>query len=299
MIRLVCALSVFILTAACRVSAAASSDAARAGETETREEAVCSESEAADKTFLEPFLKDIELSTAQPSHYRPSLITGEKLFFDISWSFMTVGTASLETDGTALINGREAVHIKALAKSGAVIDAFFKVSDRNDSWLDTEDLSSFGYYKRIQEGRYYFSEHISYGNGVFEWRSLNRKHKMKTCSGRLYGKVNDVLSALYRVRTMKLEPGDTINIAANSRNSWNINVKVLRRETIKVPYGERRCLVVEPLVGDEGIFMGKKGKRMFVWLTDDEEKIPVKLKAEIFIGAVTADLVKRDVQDEQ
>jgi hypothetical protein len=67
-----------------------------------------------------------------------------------------------------------------------------------------------------------------------------------------------------------------------------LEVKVLRREKVKVPAGEFDCLVVEPVLQASGIF--KHEGRLTVWLTDDQFKIPVLMKSKVAVGSIASKL---------
>lgn len=224
-------------------------------------------------------------------------LLGETLEYDISWGLMTVGHAWLKVDKLVMIDGKPVYHITSRSKSAAFINNFFRVDDINEAWLDPETLKSFGYYKKIQEGGYFYNEWVLFDtpSKIFRGERMNRKREITKFDGPLEGPVNDVLSAMYAVRVMELKTGSALEIKVNTRRNWAMTVKVLRAEKAKTDYGKFKCYVVEPRVGDEGIFVPKKGKRMFVWLTDDNLRLPLILKAEIFIGSVTAKLVKRTV----
>jgi hypothetical protein len=74
----------------------------------------------------------------------------------------------------------------------------------------------------------------------------------------------------------------------DSRKLWNVEVQVLRRERIKTKLGEFDTLVIKPLMKSEGIF-NRKGD-VYIWLTDDKKRIPVKLESKVPIGSITATL---------
>jgi hypothetical protein len=78
-----------------------------------------------------------------------------------------------------------------------------------------------------------------------------------------------------------------------SRKSWDLEVRVLSRETLDTVLGRRETLVVEPLLKFEGIFQ-RKG-RVIVWLTDDADRTPVRMQSEIVIGSFVSTLVRRDL----
>ena len=236
-------------------------------------------------------------STAPAAAPYPGLVAGEYLEYDIYWGMIYVGSSYLKIERAVEISSRPAWHIVSEAKSGSFINAFYKVADRNDAWLDARDLQSYGYYKKIQEGGYFFNEWVIFDSaaGKFYGRKMGKKREASDFAGPLEGPVNDVLSALYRVRTLRLKPGENLSFDVNTRRNWKMNVKAEKIEKISTPYGKKKCLLVEPMAGEEGIFVAKAGKRMLVWITEDELRVPMLLKAEIFIGSVTAKLVRRTI----
>ena len=85
--------------------------------------------------------------------------------------------------------------------------------------------------------------------------------------------------------------GGNVVLDVNTRKIWPLNIKVIKKERIKVPAGQFDTVLVEPEMREQGIFISK-GKKMEVWVTADERKMPVLMRSEIFIGLVSAELVK-------
>jgi len=221
----------------------------------------------------------------------------ERLEYEIYWGLINVGSAYLQIDKIVLVDGRPAYHIISGARSSAVIRTVYTVADVNESWLDVAGLYSRGYYKNIREGGHRFNEWVVFDSTTaFHGEKMNKRREVSPVSGSLPGPVNDVLSALYLVRTMNLDPGTAQAITVNTKKTWEMNVKVRKREKESTHYGKFKCVLVEPQLGDDGLFVAKEGKKMLVWLTDDELRLPLILKAEIFIGSVTAKLVKRRLE---
>ena len=182
--------------------------------------------------------------------------------------------------------------LQTTAFSAAVIDAFFKVRDVNYSWLDAENFYSLGYLQSVREGGYKRDEWLifDYPQKLF-YGELQKKEDPQIISGALEMQVLDMLSSLYFVRAQKLEPGkDIVFDIINRERQYPLVVKVLKKETIKTDAGKFDCIVVEPQFRGEGIFVSK-GKSLKVWLTDDAYKMPVKMKTEVFIGSVSAELL--------
>ncbi len=76
----------------------------------------------------------------------------------------------------------------------------------------------------------------------------------------------------------------------DSKKLWNTEVQVLRKERVRVPAGEFDTIVIKPLLKSEGVFM-KKGE-IYIWLTDDDKKIPVMIKSKVKIGNFKVKLVE-------
>jgi hypothetical protein len=93
------------------------------------------------------------------------------------------------------------------------------------------------------------------------------------------------------VRTFDLRVGKDVIIDVFADGKvYPLKVLVHRIETIKVPAGEFGCFVIEPVLQSEGIFR-QKGK-LFVWLTTDKYKLPVKMISKIAIGNIGTNLEK-------
>lgn len=99
----------------------------------------------------------------------------------------------------------------------------------------------------------------------------------------------DALASLYYIRTLDLKVGNSVFINNYSdKKNYALEVKVLKKEKVKVPAGRFFCVVVEPILQASGIF--KHEGKLKVWLTDDKYKIPVKMKSKVAVGSITTEL---------
>ncbi len=210
---------------------------------------------------------------------------GEKLTFDLNYGFVTAGIAVMEIPRIKKISGRNAYHINFEVNSVPSFDMFYKVRDRYESYLDVEGLFPWRFEQHIREGGY---------TRDFSAFFDHRKGKAKTSEGEyeipLY--VNDIISAFYYARTIdysNMKVNDLINLQNFYKDKvYDLDVKFLGRETIDVPAGKFDCVIVEPLVKEGGLF--KHEGNIIIWLTDDELKMPVKVRTKIIIGHVEAKL---------
>jgi len=98
-----------------------------------------------------------------------------------------------------------------------------------------------------------------------------------------------VLSAFYYVRTQPLPNGATLLLPTHdNKKSYDMEVKVHRRERVQVPAGTFDCVVVEPMLKSEGVFKSKGS--ILVWLSDDERRIPVLVRSKVPVGSISVSL---------
>lgn len=212
---------------------------------------------------------------------------GEKLTFDLNYGFVTAGIATMEIPRIKRISGRDAYHVTFEVNSVPSFDMFYKVRDRYETYIDVEGLFPWRFEQHIREGGYTrdFSAFFDQRKGI-----------AKTSEGEyeipLY--VNDIMSAFYFARTFdysSMKVNDIINLQNFYKDKvYDLDVRFLGKETIEVPAGKFDCFIVEPLVKEGGLF--KHEGNIIIWLTDDELKLPVKVRTKIIVGYVEAKLTK-------
>lgn len=204
---------------------------------------------------------------------------GEKINYIVKWGFVTAGHAALSVE-PQVWNGKEVYRLYSEANSSGLIGSIYPVKDRSESIVNRENFYSLSFYKDVNEGKYHQQEQM-----IFD--QVNGKVMYSDATVDIPIGTVDVLASLYTVRFRSLEPGKefTVNICNNKKN-YELVVRVISRETVSVPAGEFKTIMVEPLLKQEGIFMHKG--RLFVYLTDDQERIPVLLRSKIAVGSIIA-----------
>ncbi len=211
--------------------------------------------------------------------------TGEHLVFQIQYGFYQAGTATMSIEDEEYINGGLCYRIVTTANSNSFISKFYKVRDKVASYLDTEGLFSRRFEKHLREGDHNSDRIVDF----YHERRIALSTTKKYAVTEIQPYVNDVLSALYYVRTGDLVVGKEVifDVYADGK-IYPMRVIVQGRETVTVPAGKFSCIKIEPVIRGEGIFQ-QKGK-LTVWLTDDEKKIPVKMTSKIAIGSIGSEL---------
>jgi len=224
----------------------------------------------------------ILLLVASPSCAEPKI--PEKLIFSLSWTGIPVGVATQE-----IVDEGEVRKIFSTARSNDWLATFFPVDDRTESLL--EKSGEFPGRSRnikmlFKEGTRVRDREITFNPATKTAHFFDRKkneHKNIPIEADTF----DIYSSFYYVRHQRLEPGKSIYInVLDSKKLHRIEVRVLRRERVKVPAGEFNTIVIEPLVKPVGVFEGKRGA--YIWLSDDSRRIPVKAQTKVTVGSVTA-----------
>ena len=210
---------------------------------------------------------------------------GEKLVFDVKYGFVTAGIGTMEIPKIKKISGRDSYYVLFTVNTVPSFDWIFKVRDRYETYIDKTALFPWRFEQHIREGKY--SRDFS---AFFD----QRKGKAKTTEGEyvIPKNVNDILSAFYLVRTMdfsKVKLNDKLNLQNFYKDKvYDLDVRYLGKETIEVPAGKFECIVIEPLVKEGGLF--KSEGSIIIYLTNDEAKMPVRVRTKVIIGSINADL---------
>ena len=216
--------------------------------------------------------------------------TGERMVFSLDYAFINAGKTVMTVDSIINVRGNDCYKIVSQVNSNKTFDLIFKVRDYVETNIDVKGVFSRRFFKKIREGGYKDHKEVIYEQERgFAHMFHNDVYKLtsdiKPCS-------QDILSALFYIRTLDFTVGDTLSISLHDvKKSYPLKVSVNRRENVKVPAGEFDCLVVEPFLESEGMFRSK-GK-MEIWLTDDDKKIPVIMRTYIkIIGHIDASLAE-------
>jgi hypothetical protein len=240
-------------------------------------------------TFYDSLYAD-ELPAQEFTDVVPAFVpfgAGERLVFSVQYGLVTAGEATLEVRNLATLEGRACYRIVSDARTNDFFSKFFQVRDRYESYIDTTELYSLRYEKHVREGKFKRDEAVD-----FDQVRHRAVYKDKVVP--IPPRSQDVLSALYYVRTLPLEVGQSISLANHTDGkNYPLIVKVHARERVKVDAGEFDCIVVEPILRGPSVFT-QKG-RLTVWLTDDERRLPVLMKSKVVIGHVAAVLKEYQV----
>jgi len=211
---------------------------------------------------------------------------GEKLEYKIGYKFINAGTGSFIIGKDPITRyGRKAYDINFEVKSLASLEWIFKVRDRYSTILDVASIIPWEFEQHIREGNFRRDFKAKFDQIENKAFADNKTYNIPE-------NTHDIVSAFYYVRTLNLKSmkKDSVIMLKNffKDSTYNLGVKILGRETVKVEAGTFKTVVIQPLVQEGGLF--KSDGKIVIWLTDDERKIPVKVGTKIAIGFVGAEL---------
>ena len=213
--------------------------------------------------------------------------SGEYLKFDVKYGFVTAGDAWMTITDTTIPNGRLCHRVNFAVDSKPFFNWIYKVVDRYSTFLDAKGMFPWR-----------FEQHISEGNFRRDFTADfdQVKHMANTSEKnyRIPAYVHDIMSAFYFARTIDFKgfrPGQKIHLQNFYKDStYELDVKFKGRQQIEVPAGKFNCIIVEPLAREGGLF--KSDRQVYLWLTDDERRMPMKVSTKIVIGSIDSELIE-------
>jgi uncharacterized protein DUF3108 len=216
----------------------------------------------------------------------------ETLSYDVTWSVFNAGkvTATLDqASGTP----DDDVHARAVARSQGFASLLFDVQDQFDSTFTSGTVCSQHIVKKVQEGSRHRDFDVAFDPArhlaLLTERDLAAPQAPpRHAENAIPACVQDVVSAFYYARRQPLKVGQSFHVPVNDGGkTYDILVEVEGREPVQTGLGTLAAFRLEPRVF--GDFYKRKG-RMWVWISDDEHRYPLKVKMAISIGAITATL---------
>lgn len=217
--------------------------------------------------------------------------TGEYFKFRIHYGIVNAGYATLEVKD-ATINNKKVFHAVGKGYTTGMSKFFFKVEDLYESYFDRQTGEPYRYVRKIDEGGYTKNQEGIFNQG--ENRVLVKDYKRKTEKTIvLTDNVQDIVSSFYYLRNHpnidKLKSGESISIDMFfDEEITKFKLKYVGRQDITTKFGTVSTMVFKPLVQTGRVF--KEKESLTLWISDDNNKVPVRIKADLAVGSLKADL---------
>tara|TARA_B100000768_G_C11245895_1_gene361744 strand:- start:41 stop:868 length:828 start_codon:yes stop_codon:yes gene_type:complete len=240
-----------------------------------------------------PGQKKVEIATAQPIRklQQTAFKKGEFLRYDVSYGYFDAAKATLEVaDVSKVINGRNTFHIVGRGKSAGALNWFFKVEDRYETYIDEEAILPWKFVRHVREGGYELDRDIrfdQYMNKATVSQNGDKDYNVEP-------NTQDLLSAFYYARTLDMQDAEigqefVVNTFFD-REMYPLKFKFLGPEAVQTDLGTFNCLKFRPMVEKGRVF--KEEEDMTLWVSDDANKVPIRVKSDLLVGSIEMDLVE-------
>lgn len=239
------------------------------------------------------FLITIAGAEAQelPLTKEPIFQAGEVLSYKLKYGFITAAEATIKVMNSDLkFEDNETYRLVVDAKTSGTFDIFYKIRDHYDSYIDKTKLTPYFYQEDVKEASYTRKDKA---------RFTQETKKVVSNKGTFTAPTNqtfDLVSAYYFARSLdisKLKIGEKFKLNYFLGDGIHqLEIKYVGKEVVKSKLGNIRCLKFSPSIEPGRIF--RKDSALYLWITDDGNRVPVKAQVEIIVGAVTMEIKSAD-----
>lgn len=233
----------------------------------------------------------ILLLTAFNAFSQSAFNNGEVFKFRIHYGIVNAGYATLEVKD-AVKNNKKVYHVVGKGYTTGMTKFFFKVEDVYESYFDKVTGKPYQYVRKIDEGGYKKDQEGFFDQNANQITVKDYKNKTtKTFS--VTENVQDIVSTFYYLRNHpkvdKLNVGESIAVDMFFDDEvTKFKLKFIGREDIKTKFGVVSTMIFRPMVQAGRVF--KEEESLTVWISDDENKVPLRIKASLAVGSLKADL---------
>ncbi len=240
--------------------------------------------------FLLSFRTDVQQTPADDFKYRKmdnhAFQPGEKLTFRVHYGIINAAKVTMEVlKDMEKVNDRNAYHVKIEGETYKAFDWMYKVRDKFESYVDQDALCPLKFNKTVRENKYYDIDVALFFHG---------KKKLKNPKGELAipTYTQDISSALYYARNLdlgnaKLNQVYPLDVYMDNK-VYNLQFKYIGKETISTDIGKVRCIKLRPKLVVDRVF--KDDDDMTIWISDDANKIPIRVESAIQVGSIKVDI---------
>jgi hypothetical protein len=232
-----------------------------------------------------------------PSDPPPEYPPAEVLHYGVEWRLINAGLARLSWRPKSG-DGRQAAEAGLHLESAGLVSKLYKVDDDYLARI-AERFCVTSTYTRAHEGSRRRETNVTFhgaaGKATYVERDLIKDTEVSNKEIEIPSCVHDILAALYRLRVMKVDPGQTVHLpVSDGKKSISAKIEAQEREQIKAGKKTYQTIRYEAFLFNDVLYR-RKG-RLFIWLTDDDRRLPVqfRVRLQFHIGTITLKLEKEE-----
>jgi hypothetical protein len=210
-----------------------------------------------------------------------------RVFYNVGFVWINAGNVHFNTKSEEM-NHHKVYHVAGIGKT-AKSYVFFKVNDKYETYIDKETMAPVRFVRNVNEGGFKINQDVAFNQKKGEAISDKKEYIIPKCT-------QDALSSIYFARNINYnnyKPGDKIpfNMFLDDK-VYNLYIKYIGKEVIETRIGTFNSIKISPLLIEGTIF--KDGEKMTVWITDDDNHLPLRVESPIIVGSIKVDLIDAD-----
>lgn len=211
---------------------------------------------------------------------------GEELSYRLKYGFFTAATADIKVENTNIkFEGNPAYHIIADGKTAGTFDLLYKVRNRYETYVDEKTLLPYFYSENRHESNYKHSDKVTFNHETEKITANKGTFPFK-------GQVFDFLSAYYFARNLdvtKMKIGEKFDLQYFLEDGVHVlTITYVGKEKTDCSLGTFNCYKFNPTIIPGRIF--RKDSKLYLWITADGNRIPIKAHVEVVVGSLTMEL---------
>ena len=218
--------------------------------------------------------------------------SGEKLEYKLNYGFFNASYASL-TLKDEVLDGKKVLRATSIGRTTGLARLFFKVDDIYETFFPKEKVKPVKSIRDIYEGGYEREAETTYdyknNKALFYDKLKNIKKEFN-----IHPDIQDIISTFYYLRKhfdiASLKPNDLIYVDIFfDEEIYPFKMMFLGIERIKTKFGIVECMKLRPYMESGRVFRDNEGIK--IWVTNDDNRVPIKVKADLRVGSIVANLV--------
>lgn len=215
---------------------------------------------------------------------------GEHIEYRVHYGIINAAEARVDVAPSLYsVNGRPCYQVNVFGRTTGAFDLVTKIRDTWRSYIDTAAILPQKFYTNIQENNYRKEENMTFNHATNTVKAEERTEKELF---KVPENVHDVVSGYYFLRTIdfnRIGVGTTIELPAFYDDAvYNMKVKYRGKEVVKTKFGKINTIKLSPVMTSNGFFKGEDA--LLMWVSDDINKVPVKVQVELSVGSLDMDI---------
>lgn len=235
-------------------------------------------------------------ATPWPAAPKAVFSVGESLAYAVHWGPLQAGQGVIRVESLEKVRNRPTYHVSMTLGTTGAAQSIHAYREKTDTWIDRHSLLPVRYQKVTREGDYARDEEVTLDPACGRLNRVEKrldKHRVERKQAALPGPTFDIVGYIFYLRSLPLAVGREFPLTLVSGDRlWPVTVRVKSRLQIATAAGWFDCFYIVPTLHGDAI--DAKLRDLNVWLTADAKKIPVRIRMDVKIGHITADLVSRD-----